>query len=105
MEIKVPEGMLKAAVHSAMRDGLQYDSIPIIIEAALRWLDSLLAAMEKDNDGHTAYCAAIDEVRRMFLAPEPEIPEDIKDLLGSPEMTHTNECIIEAYRRGQKAGK
>jgi hypothetical protein len=43
----------------------------------------------------------------MFL-DEPEVPEEIKDLLYEPKDGPTkvgrNEAIIEAYRRGQKRG-
>ena len=49
----------------------------------------------------------IDYVRRMFLAPEPEVPEAIKDLLEGPEepgisAREANWRVIEAYRRGQR---
>lgn len=60
--------------------------------------------------------AAVEWQRRMFLAPEPEVPEPIKDLLVDPMPTASNPCavmdakilnerVIEAYRRGQKAGE
>lgn len=47
--------------------------------------------------------------RRMFLAPEPEVPEAIKDLLldgadfihGQRHADEANKQILEAYRRGQ----
>jgi hypothetical protein len=45
--------------------------------------------------------------RRMFLASEPEVPEEIKDLLtlaGScpgPSRDEFVNCVIEAFRRGQ----
>ena len=45
----------------------------------------------------------------MFLAPEPEVPEEIKDLLWSiggtwmqTDKKHNNE-VAEAYRRGKEA--
>ena len=46
--------------------------------------------------------------RRMFLAPEPEVPEAIKDLLEGPEepgisAREANWRVIEAYRRGQQS--
>ena len=37
----------------------------------------------------------------MYLAPEPEVPEEIKDLLSFPVSDSTRELITEAYRRGQ----
>ncbi len=53
--------------------------------------------------------------RRIFLAPEPEIPEEIKDLLSPTDpitgvalltglTEHGKSVIIEAYRRGKEAG-
>jgi hypothetical protein len=49
--------------------------------------------------------------RRMFLAPGPEVPEEIKDLLLQEDVKNAffrpdivNERVLEAYRRGQKAG-
>ena len=46
--------------------------------------------------------------RRMFLAPEPEVPEAIKDLLEGPEepgisAREANWRVIEADRRGQQS--
>lgn len=47
----------------------------------------------------------------MYLAPEPEVPEEIKDLLLT-EQSHKdvqplkgelNSMIIEAYRRGKES--
>lgn len=42
--------------------------------------------------------------RRMFLEPEPEVPEEIKELMAHWS-GRFNETILEAFRRGQKAGK
>jgi hypothetical protein len=44
---------------------------------------------------------------RMFLAPEPQVPKEIEDLLCAKSDTfnkHFDDRIIEAFRRGQKAG-
>jgi hypothetical protein len=47
--------------------------------------------------------------RRMFLSPEPEVPEAIKDLLVDDGTGWTvaganaNEKIIEAFRRGRRS--
>ncbi len=41
---------------------------------------------------------------RMFFSQEPEIPEEIKDLLWDNINVMANERIIEAFRRG-KAGR
>ena len=59
--------------------------------------------------------------RRMFLAPQPEVPEAIKDLMFYPEATQdprpdhafrsreygtvTQGLILEAYRRGLEANR
>jgi hypothetical protein len=41
-------------------------------------------------------------VLRMYLAPEPEVPEEIKDILDRTVKGDFD--VIEAFRRGQKAG-
>jgi hypothetical protein len=46
--------------------------------------------------------------RRMFLAPGPVVPEEVKDLMweivGSDIQNEAhNNCIIEAFNRGKKA--
>jgi hypothetical protein len=66
---------------------------------------------------------AVEWQRRCFLAPEPEVPEDVKELLWADarcpdgifyfpvddrkpytsETLHHNKQIIEAYRRGKGA--
>ena len=54
--------------------------------------------------------AIYSSIRRIFLAPEPDetgVPEAIKDLLWVGHFEDgdsINSAIIEAYRRGQKAG-
>ena len=45
--------------------------------------------------------------RIMYLAPEPTVPEEIEDLLHNVLNMEDNDCnrrIVEAFRRGQKAG-
>ncbi len=47
--------------------------------------------------------------RRMFVPPEPEVPKELEDLLDDdliPNIRSNNHHmrIIEAFRRGQKAG-
>jgi len=49
--------------------------------------------------------------RRMYLAPEPEVPEAVEDLMHKNRKPYTVDCtpeaqdqrILEAYRRGQKS--
>jgi hypothetical protein len=119
--IVVPDGMLKA-VSSQMGYIPPPENIHRCLEAALRWLSDnpIVPTDEQVKDcmrvGYsggivtpTAMCEAFAEwQRRMFCAPEPVIPEDVKDLLEPPfhcgSIDH-NGRIIEAYRRGQKAPK
>lgn len=109
----------------------------IALEAALRWLsnnrtmpdekqvDDLLDdslqywhygdhALRKETvlSIHTRLNALWDEFQRtMFLAPKPEVPEAIKDMIfttdGQLTMTpkEHNDGILEAYRRGQQSAK
>ena len=113
--IVVPEGMYDAAM-KYQDSGIQCGAA---LEAALRWLSEnpIVPSVEQ--------CDAIRDVlgpredlmqwqvkevafewqRRMFLAPEPEpLPGDIIDLVhGKNEWGPAD--VLEAYRRGQKAGK
>ncbi len=136
-KIVVPEGMLKAVdaawinahggphpqaspkVAKDIEDGIRFD-----LEAALRWLSEnpIVPTMQELVSMQEAYCrqqmsgehnsmvfVAVEWQRRMFLAPEPEVPEEIKDLFVGQETldnkgTEMNHRIHEAYRRGQKAG-
>ena len=132
----VPEGMLKAAENAAL-SGMPMPRggslLPKILEAALRVLDGELetlsssynvqfgshseAAVNRFSDRRKGKMQAIEDVRRMFLAPEPEVPEAVKDLGCTPEQLATldgvnkeiairaNNAIAEAYRRGQKGAK
>lgn len=129
MKIKVPEGMLKAALKPfpdnqwAIREESR---MRLHLEAALRWLsENPIVPTSKDlekiahNGRFTGEPSAsswcIEWQRRMFLV-EPEVPEEIKDLLHptkwqdaagqsgptliNPELA--NEHIIEAFRRGRE---
>jgi hypothetical protein len=128
----VPEGMLKAGVEAIETKGRgQYASVSgsdpqirsdakVALEAALRWLDNELDKIIKKRETvdvvmrspsladyyvDNGYNLAIIDVRHIFLAPEPEVPEEIADLLkNAPPYYPNNEMVIEAYRRGQKAG-
>jgi hypothetical protein len=124
-KIVVPKEMQVAFV-KAMQD--RFGSVPggtaVGLEAALRWLSehpivpTMEQATEMSDSGHPCVLDgvwyAIEWQLRMFLAPEPKAPEEIKDLLFSEERKglpdpYVNEYtarvdarIIEAYRRGQK---
>lgn len=49
--------------------------------------------------------------RRMFDAPELEVPEEIRELLnlagenGGPTREEFHSCVLEAYRRGKRSQK
>lgn len=123
-KIVVPEGMLKAATEAVLQaqcvgrspeDGPR--SIPareqISVESALRWLlDELPFPSFNDDECSgpewvNGYNRAMADVRRMHLAPKPEVPREILDLhVSDTEMgwdSPINKRIIEAYRRGQKS--
>jgi len=138
-KIVVPEGILSAVItaigkkrlerfdHLAQRDGELWpaETIQITLETALNWLSDELESMLKDdpylsdhyrseslneNAVRTGFNNAIRTVRSIFVAPEPEAPEQVKDLLCA--VTHTdeesyfrpdiyNQRIIEAFNRGR----
>lgn len=93
-KIVVPEGMLKAAsshVDVDTANGLcAFSHIKIALEAALRWQSSRSPDISSElldllaRDAHVSKEAAYDIVdlalRRMYLAPEPEVPEEIKGM-------------------------
>ena len=107
-KIAVPKGMLKAAILAVdgkfsciymPSKGLGGDfavieAMGLGLEAALRWMsdnpivpteEQWRACLQSYNDAaKTGYeCALLfcnDWQRRMFLAPEPEVPEAVADL-------------------------
>lgn len=119
---RVPDGMLKAALSSGVFEG--NDDAQVALEDALRWLmeqrptrdqmDAIIrrAGLAPSEASDVIAFSIIDEFqRRMFLALEPEVPEDIKDLLwhGSADSRNRNDAeahndrILEAYRRGRES--
>lgn len=122
-KIVIPEGMLQAgwdAVHEA--NGIA--GVSTVLEAALRWLSenpilptnlaesAIYSEWKKDHDLQYPLWILREWQRRMFLAPEPEVPEEIKDLLvsnedekrGIPLVTPSdvfNQKITEAFQRGR----
>lgn len=125
---KVPEGMLDAAYgeYPWPADWTVEQCVKKGVEASLRWLsenpivptDEQILEMEKlhqsdcslwnrfgSSNNHAYYC--YEWQRRMFLAPpEPEVLEEIKDLLDStddPIFNGWKKKILEAYRRGQRS--
>lgn len=132
MKIEIPEGMLDAARNATK----SWEYCLEALDAALLWLaenpivptdgqmQRLYEDMSKINDGRLTHRAVVEWQRRMFLEPNPEVPEAIKDLLldensciplatnmpmpmqsftytiGDAERKH-NAQVIEAYRRGK----
>jgi hypothetical protein len=106
-KIEVPEGMSNAVREAT--HGYDAQTVNIGVEAALRWMDEELQKL-KETVSHKqakpeAYKAAIQDVRRMFLAPEPEVPEAIQDLWDASPTPDTKRRTIEAYRRGKESSK
>lgn len=129
----VPEKMLRAATASVMKihgygeTSSRYDyesheaNCRIALEAALRWLgENPIVPTQEQLESLTSdwrlmgtpCCStqfiAVEWQRRMFLAPEPEIPEEVKDLLYGECASFTaaervDARIIEAYRRGKRS--
>lgn len=121
----VPEGMMSAGMTSGAGCG-DY-SCNLILATALRWLsenpivptDAFLQEMLRkpffrngDWTDPQVFRFCEEWQRRMFLAPKPTVPEEIKDLLHTrfpetPEIVHESihAYILEAFRRGQKAAK
>lgn len=129
-KLKIPEGMLNAFTtgtqFGTIQDGT-YRHNPIAgLEAALQWLAENPVVPPKGwgivcLHAHGGYKnvedrmedAAVEWQRRMFLAPEPEIPEEIRDLMWSEALyfndpnyhlavPKVNETILQAFIRGQK---
>ena len=121
----IPEKMLIAAVLEAANKDLHGEENVRLgrlhLRGALRWLDGELGNDSNINrycdenfkgyDGtaqRIGFRMGIDYVRRTFLAPEPEMPEEIKDLLWKDdEYSHkdaeVSSRLAEAYRRGQQS--
>jgi hypothetical protein len=88
------------------------------ITAAIRWLaenpitptreqcQSMYASSNHPNGSwQETKLIALEWQRRMFLAPEPEVPESIRDLYESSSSQRWKEAILDAYRRGQMNAK
>lgn len=122
-KILVPEGMMSAGMTSGAGCG-DY-SCNLILAAALRWLsENPIAPTEQmlgelitefppsgfcKTWGLSQVCTSFQSIA--FLATEPEVPEEIKDLLKEIDdlpillESRCKEIAAECFRRGQKAGK
>ena len=126
-KIVVPEGMLKTAIQESRCADVSLMTVGL--QSALRWLieNPILVSDEVAMEvwgtvtgkfsGKLIAAMFQNIQRRMFLAPEQEVPEALKDLLIEdenyvpPQTVDTskgmwlrtfNQIVIEAYRRGQK---
>jgi hypothetical protein len=121
-KIQVPEGMAKAASDATAAFSMCH--VMKCLEAAMLWLaehpivpteeQALNMWMKKKlpfEQWEWVRWGASEWQRRMFAAPEPEVPEAIKDLLsekvggtldGVPD---ADERVMEAYRRGKESAK
>lgn len=127
-KISVPEGMLKAGLLGARLEAYCGDDqrdFQHALEAALLWLsenpivpsDAQLEDLResvKDRTSWKGQCmeAIVEFQRRMFAAPEPEVPEEVAEMLldetipeadfSRPTRNYHNNQIIKAFRVGQR---
>jgi hypothetical protein len=118
-KILVPSSAV-AWVHKELEYRFQQRDVSEICRMFCEWLSKnpILPTEEqaqymydgKNGLGHSAtiqYCMT-EWQRLMFLAPEPKVPEEIKDLLYEKKRCdlwadETNFHIQEAFRRGQRS--
>ncbi len=107
-----------------------HPQIRIALDAAVRWISENppVPTSEQAFAIEVSYPVRIHSpsrtkfaeewIRRMFLAPEDPVPEEVKDLLYASEVRvgcenpieasqfieESDRRVLEAYRRGQKAG-
>jgi hypothetical protein len=122
-KISIPEGMLKACRDcwdDAYAKGHSRWLLGKVLEAALRWLSKNPIApsgyqftqlhiacpipCNRGRDVERGIWMICEWQGRMLLAPEPEVPEAISDLIKFTN-PHQKADIIEAYRRGQNTPK
>ena len=127
--MKVPQGMLRAVEIASHADKTFFDAgdAEPILEAALLYqrqhlpvptLEQAECAYNGFNGPHatTIQHCMTEWVRRMYDAPEPEVPEAVKDLLPFPKdvvildqglyrriKAHLDDVATEAYRRGRES--
>ncbi len=126
MKIKLPEGMLEAA-DQRQRSDVERRFTKAIVEAVLLWISENPIVPTDEQIRKCAKAAGLFhwcfgkqdffqvrkffvELQRMFLQPEPEVPEAVEDLILHPgteslpqDIVKANEAIIEAYNRGRKS--
>jgi hypothetical protein len=111
----VPAEGLKAA-HSVTHRIAEHDTITAAVRKFIGWQDEKLVALAlrlgASPGWGVASSEAIEAVRWMYLAPEPEIAPEIEDLrhqVDADRMAYPIEPIMKlmtvAFRRGQRAGR
>jgi hypothetical protein len=112
VRVVIPEGMLQVGREAYNAYVTADRGATLILEDALRWLSKnpmvpTPAQFDAMVDGAhlSSFDVCVEWQRRMFLAPEPEIPEAIRDLfIRMPEAEYTREQLaVEAFRRGQNS--
>lgn len=125
--IKIPNGMLHAALNeffkAASLNGYpsltDLERMQFALKAALSWLSEnpiiptsgqvqvMQVYLHTQTADHGPGPLLSEWQRRMFLAPEPEVPREIRNLFIAEvdePASEFNARIVEAYRLGQKAG-
>jgi hypothetical protein len=120
MKAQIPQGMRQAAIDAWDNDGFLTPESEARLEATLRWLHDKLSTLKRyDFNPHDGEQGMEEEklgdyiffadVAQMFVQPEPEMPEELKDVwLDKVEYMHFtceqyNRALLEGFRRGQKA--
>ena len=117
--IVVPEGMLKAA---KKRTGTFQDlsvNIRYALEDSLRWFSDNPIVPSPSEFPHlnahgkqVAINEIVDWQRRIFLAPDMEIPDVVRtiskrlfpDVVGGDHLVEVISALTDAYRQGHKDG-
>jgi hypothetical protein len=119
----VPEGMLNAATvayNEVVKSGQHIGfSVCHCLEAAIQWLAenpliptdeqraelSRLVPYEDSGNGKILSVAVVEWQRRMFLAPEPPIPDEVSPLMwGSGLLSEAhNRAVIKAFELGKRS--
>ena len=121
-KIVVPEGMLEAGRSAYSAYVTAGEGARRILEAALRWLsenpivptEEQISSMIGNAPFHrlSVLDGAVEWQRRMFVASEPEVPEEIKylqriclsSIQGQDDLDRlVSELCLESFHRGQKS--
>ena len=113
----VPEEGMSVALAAVSREDKSIASVAVL--AFIRWQaeSPKVPTVEQEKSMYDAWrengrfkpengammFAASEWQRRMYLAPEPEVPEEIKDLMwpNARSAGDHDKSVIEAYRRGK----